>query len=289
MEYRPLGEIGLNVSVIGVGIEHLKNRPAGDVARIIKEAVGGGVNYVDLVWSLPDVIRGVAQGVGDSREDVHFAVHLGSCHKNGKYMKSRTPQRCEETFRETLQLLDTDHAAVINVHYVKSIKEWDIVTKPRGILDLAVKLRDDGLGRAVGISTHDLRVVELSARHPEIVSVMFQVNMANNGLEGRDDALRLCAENGKGVVAMKPYGSGKLLQAGKKVKFAAYHTAGLRFETRVPEGMTPAKCISYTLSQSGVRCAVVGVKTVEELRGGLAYLAASEAGRDFHGELEALL
>jgi len=289
MEYRPLGETGLNVGVIGVGIEHLKNQPVGDVARVIREAVGAGVNYIDLVWSLPNVIRGVAEGVGNSREKVSFAVHLGSCHKKGKYLKSRTPRRCEETFHETLRLLDRDNADVINLHYVKGLTEWDIVTKPRGVLDLAVRLRDNSLGRTVGISTHDYRVVDLAARHPEIGSVMFQVNMANHGLEGRDDALRLCAEKGKGVVAMKPYARGNLLKSGKKVRFAAHHTGGLRYQTKVPEGMTPAKCLGYALSQPGVCCAVPGVKNVEELRGGLAYLDASEVERDFRSELDVLL
>lgn len=289
MDYRPLGETGLNVSVIGVGIEHLKNQPVEDVARVIRAAVGGGVNYIDLVWSLPDVIRGVAEGVRASREEVQFAVHLGSCHKNGKYLKSRTPRRCEETFHETLKLLDRDNADVINLHYVKGLKEWSVVTKPRGVLDLAVRLRDDGLGRAVGISTHNHRVVELAARHPETGSVMFQVNMANHGLDSRDYALRLCAENGKGVVAMKPYARGNLLKTGKKVRFAAHHTGGLRFGTTVPEGMTPTKCLGYVLSQPGVCCAVPGVKDVEELHGGLEYVDASEAERDYRAELEALL
>jgi len=288
MEYRPLGETGLNVGVIGLGVEHLKKKPVGDVARVIREAVGGGVNYIDLVWSFSDVIRGVAEGVGGSRDDVHLAVHLGSCYKNGKYQKSRTPRRCEEFFRDTLRLLDRDSADVINVTYVKDLKDWDVVTKPRGVLDLAVRLRDDGLGRVVAVSTHDHRVVELAARNPEVGSVMFQVNMANHALEGRDDALRLCAENGKGVVAMKPYARGNLLKTGKKVKFATYHAGGLRFEARIPEGMTPTKCLGYALSQPGVCCAVPGVKNVQELHGGLEYLNASEAERDYRGMLNVL-
>lgn len=289
MEYRPLGRTGLDVSVIGIGVEHLKNQPEESIAAVVGEAVESGVNYFDLVWSLPNVVRGVAHGIMDSREDIHLAVHLGSCYRGGKYLRSRTPRRCEEVFLETLERLGTDHADVINVHYVKDIKQWNIVTKPGGVLDLAVRLRDEGAGDVVAVSTHDLRVVELAAEHPEIGSVMYQVNMANHGLHGRDEALALCAERGMGVVAMKPYARGKLLRANRTVTFSTFQTGGLRHKKKIPAGMTPAKCLSYTLSQPGVSCAVTGVKDTEELHGGLAYLGASGAERDYEKELHNLL
>jgi len=288
MEYRPLGDTGLNVSVIGLGVEHLKRQPEESIAGVIEEAVSGGVNYFDLVWSFPNVVRGVAKGIGDRRRHVHLALHLGSCRKDGKYIRSRTPRRCEDNFHETLELLDTSYVDLINLHYVKDIKQWNIVTKPRGVLDLAVRLRDAGLGRLVAISTHDLRVVRLAAEHPEIESVMYQINMANHNLEGREEALQLCVAGGKGVVAMKPYAKGKLLQRNKTVKIVDHHTGGLRLTAKIPGGSTPVKCLSYALSQSGVSCAVMGVKNIEELRGGLAYLDAAESERDFRQELNGL-
>ncbi len=289
MEYRPLGRTGLDVSVIGIGVEHLKNQPEESIAAVVGEAVESGVNYFDLVWSLPNVVRGVACGIGGAREDVHLAVHLGSCYRGGKYLRSRTPRRCEEVFLETLERLGTDHADVINIHYVKDMGQWDVISKPGGVLDLAVRLRDEGAGDVVAVSTHDSRVVELAAEHPEIGSVMYQVNMANHGLQGRDKALALCAEIGMGLVAMKPYARGKLLRANRTVTFSTFQTGRLRYKKKIPAGVTPTKCLSYTLSQPGVSCAVTGVKSIEELHGGLAYLEASGAERDYEKELHNLL
>ena len=163
MEYRPLGTTGLDVSVIGVGVEHLKNQPAENIATVVREAVGHGVNYFDLVWNFPNVIAGVAEGIADSKEDVHLAVHLGSCHRDGKYVKSRTPRRCEAVFRESLEQLDIERV-IINIHYIRNLKEWSEVIKPKGILDLAIRLRDEGLGSLIALSTHDFRIVELGTK-----------------------------------------------------------------------------------------------------------------------------
>jgi predicted aldo/keto reductase-like oxidoreductase len=207
MEYRPLGNTGLTVSTLGMGVEHLRRQSKEYIAEVVREAVSNGVNYFDLVWSLPQVIEGVSQGIGDNKE-IHLAVHLGSSYRDGRYVKARSTRRCEETYRETLQRLDEESVSVINLHYVKGLVQWDEVTKPRGILDLAVRLRDEGLGKIVAISTHSLDVVKLAAEHPLISSVMYQVNMANHGLQGRGEALRLCSDRGMGVVAMKPYAGG---------------------------------------------------------------------------------
>jgi predicted aldo/keto reductase-like oxidoreductase len=287
MEYRPLGNTGLTVSTLGIGIEHLKWQSKEYIAEVVREAVSDGVNYFDLVWSLPQVIEGVSQGIGNNKE-THLAVHLGSSYRNGRYVKARGTRKCEETFRETLQRLDKNSVSIINLHYVKDLGQWNEVKKPRGILDLAMRLRDEGLGKIVAISTHSLDVVKLAAEHPEISSVMFQVNMANHDLQGRDGALKLCRDRGMGVVAMKPYAGGNLLKANKKVSFPEYKTGGVRAKLRIPGSMTNIKCLHYSLSQPGVSCVVSGPKTVQELQSTLNYFHSSEESRSYQSVLALL-
>lgn len=159
------------------------------------------------------------------------------------------------------------------------------MARAHGVLDLALRLRDEGLGKHVAISTHAVSVVKLAAEHPEISSVMYQVNLANHNLQGRDEALKLCMDKGMGVVAMKPYAGGNLLKAKKKVNFPEYKTGGVRAELKIPESMTNIKCLHYSLSQSGVRCVVSGPKTVQELRSTLSYFQSSEESRSFQSEL----
>lgn len=288
MEKRALGDTGLNVGVIGLGVEHLKGLPPGTVVEVVSEAVRQGVNYFDLVWSLPSLVKPVGEALKGSRGRVHLAVHLGSCYRGDKYERSRKPERCEMSFRETLDNLGTGYADLINLHYVGGVKQWRQVSREGGVLDLAVRLRDTGLGGAVTVSTHSVEVVRLAAEHPEVQSVMIQVNMANHLLPGRDAALSRCAEGGVGVVAMKPLAAGKLLNAGRKTRVAKYQTGGVTLEARMPETLTPVKCLSYALDQPGVCSAVTGVKSVEELRGLLAYIDASQEDKDYGEELRRL-
>jgi len=286
MEYRVLGDTGLKVSSLGLGVEHLKNQPSETIAEVIQNAIHCGINYFDLVWSLPKVIDGVGQAT--ARSDVHLAVHLGSSHRNGKYVKAKSTRKCEETFRETLDRLDKDSVSIINLHYIKGIKQWEESIKPNGVLDLAIRLRDEGLGKIIAISTHELEVVRSATDHPELSSVMYQINMANHNLLGRDEALSHCKDNGMGLVAMKPYAAGNLLKPGKKVKFPEHKTGGLRAEYRIPASLTHIKCLHYSLSQPGVNCVVFGVKNLQELENNFKYFSSNEKDRIFSNELSQL-
>ena len=129
MEYRQLGKTHLKVSVIGVGTEHLKKLSPEDVTQIITLALEEGVNYFDLVWTLPNILEGFQQSLQHSNVKAHVAFHLGSCINNGKYKRSRNPAECEKYLRTLLDQLNMDSAPVLNIHYVNDLKEWKEVNR----------------------------------------------------------------------------------------------------------------------------------------------------------------
>ena len=53
MEYRKMERSGFNVSVIGLGCEHLINRSAQEVDAVVKTALENGVNILDLFMPQP--------------------------------------------------------------------------------------------------------------------------------------------------------------------------------------------------------------------------------------------
>lgn len=286
MEHRRLGKLD-EVGVIGLGVEHLKKKSQAEITEVIKEAISLGVNYIDLVWSYPHVIKGVGDGIKGNRDKAFLVAHLGSCYKGEKYVRNRTVGKCKETFEEVLENLGTDYVDVVNLHYIDK-KDWDKVFKPGGILDLARELVEEGKARSIGMSTHDIKLLEKAAPIQDINSVMYQVNMANHRLPGRNDAFKLCTENGKGIVAMKTFAKGKLLKPKRKEKIAGYITGGVRMTTKIPSTMTSAKCLHYTLSQPGVTVAVPGVTSIEELRDCVNYVNIPESDKTYKSELEEL-
>lgn len=201
MEQRKLGKQGIEVGIIGLGVEHLKKKPREEIIEVIQEAISLGVNYFDLIWCYPHIISAIGEGIKGNRDKVTLAVHLGSCYKGEKYIRSRTVKKCRETFEKVLDNLGTDYVDVINLHYL-SEKDWHKVFKPGGVFDLAKELVEEGKARSIGASTHDINLLRRIAPMPEINSVMFQVNTANHRLPDRDEAFRLCVENGKGIVAL---------------------------------------------------------------------------------------
>jgi len=282
-----LGKTGFKVSVIGIGNEHLKKVSTEEITRIFRLALREGINYFDLVWSFSNIIDGLDVALSEEGVNAVLAFHLGSCISNGKYKRNRDPTECEKHLRMLLERLNLDSAPVINIHYVPNLRIW-MEVKRKGIVTLAEKLKQEGLGKAISVSTHDPEVVKSAAESGTVDCVMHQVNVANHLYRARTDALRVCSKLGVGVVAMKPFAGGELLKAGKHFTIPVYKTGWKMTTINVPQEATSTKLLSYTLDQPGVRTAVTGIASFEELAADLAYLNASDQDRDYSQLLEKL-
>jgi hypothetical protein len=150
-----------------------------------------------------------------------------------------------------------------------------------GFLDLAVRLRDEGRARTLGISGHYHDVLEMAVDSGLVDLVMVPVNLFNHAMPGRNDLLARCARRGIGVVAMKPFGGGKLLNRPGSLRVPKYQTGGEAYRAKVPGDVTAVQCLSYVLAQPGVSIALAGVTSHDELAAALHTLEASEAERDY--------
>ncbi len=263
MESRILGKTGCKVGVIGLGFEHFKTKSEKEVESIVSTALDAGINYFDLVWSFPHLLRGIGSSLKKRREEVVLAVHFGSGHINGKYKLSRDPVECETMFMEALKDLGTDYANIANIHYIKDMKTW-IQIKKNGVINAAFSLKDRGMVRNVAVSTHSLEVVRLVAEEGLFDSVMYQINLANHSLPDRDTVLDLCKRKGVGVVAMKPFAAGRLLRAGEVTMVQRWQSGGQYLKLMMPE-ITTTQCLSYSLAQPGVCVVVAGPSNLIEL------------------------
>ncbi|MFX1536457.1 MAG: aldo/keto reductase, partial [Promethearchaeota archaeon] len=280
MEYRNLGKTGLKIGVIGLGTEYLLGQSRETVVSVVQRAIECGVNYIDMVWNISTYLENLSVALEHQREKVILVGHIGSGEKNGKYRKTRKTKECEEIIFRTLSKLNTDYIDIANVHYVKTEKEYGEILAA-GIVDFALQLKENGNARFVGISTHDPAVAVKAAQSGNFDMIMIQINIANNAMPGRNEMLRTCAKEGVGVVAMKPFAGGKLLQKNRTVNIAAYQTGGKSLKKKIPKLITPVQCISYILSQVGVSTTVPGVKNVTELDETLGFLNATEQEKDF--------
>ena len=290
MLFRELGKTGLRVSEIGLGTEHLgrTSKARQVIVEVVDKAVESGINYFDLIFNFKEYTENYGVAFKEHRDKLVLACHLGSAvTRNQQYFKTRSVGICKKVFENTLSRLDTDYIDIANVTYVKNKKEYEEVTRPGSVLDLAHRLKKERKVHHIGISTHDASVVQMAARSGEFEVITYQVNMANNALRGRNEALATCARKNVGLVAMKPFAGGVLLSRNRTVWIACgKRGGGNTLHLEIPAEMTSILCLAYTLSQVGVSTTIPGVGSLEQLNEILSYQYASAKERDYSGVIK---
>jgi aryl-alcohol dehydrogenase-like predicted oxidoreductase len=60
MKTATLGRTGLEVSIIGIGTEHMRGQPREPVVSTLRAAVEHGVNYFDIIFASPEYVGSMA-------------------------------------------------------------------------------------------------------------------------------------------------------------------------------------------------------------------------------------
>jgi len=288
MEYRKLGRTGLDVSAIGLGTLYVMEQPQETAVAVVHEAIAQGINYFDV-----PALRGVlAAAFVGRREQILLTAHLGCIEPDGQYAVTRDPQVVEDYFHEYLRRYSTDHADVLFLHNNNSQEDWERLTEPRGLLDLARRFQQEGKARFIGLSGHNAVVALQAVESGYIDVLMFPVSLASHAVPGTEALQDACVAQNVGLVAMKPYAGGNLLRKEHIIYVmdigmgrAQMRGAATRFEKAVT--LTPVQCLSYVLSQVGISTTVPGCKDLDELAEALAYWQASEEEKDFSAVLPA--
>ncbi|MBU0492356.1 MAG: aldo/keto reductase [Chloroflexi bacterium] len=267
MKTNKLGRTGLDVSVIGLGMEHLVPLPD-NIAPVVHRALDRGITYIDLMIWVPEVMSILGETLKGRRDQVILAAHLSTAQTKGQYRRTRNPQECEALFHDILDWLGTDHVDVLHLSNLDAPRDYKEVTSPGGVLDLALRLKQEGQTRALGLSGHDpqmaLKVIE--SEHLDVV--MHPINIAGDAEPGGKELAQACASLGVGLVAMKPFAGGQVFQRENPI--------------------SPVQCLSYTLAQPGVSLALMGVKNLAELEANLRFLDATDEEKDFSAALQEL-
>lgn len=289
MIYRPLGRSGLRLGLIGLGAEHLENAPRETVTAVVHTALDHGVNYIDLFMGSPGVRDNFGHALAGRREEVLIAGHLGATW-DGQYVKSRESKICEEFVHDLLRRLRIDSLGVLMLHYVDDPADCDRIMAAEGLLETALRLKEQGKARCLGVSSHAVPTARRLVESGYIDALMFPVNPLFDRLPGaididahwqeepyrealaasgprreRNELYQACLKADVGIVAMKPYAAGWLLKPENPIGFA----------------LTPVQCLGYALARPGVAAAVPGCRNAEEMLAALAYLDASDGERDF--------
>ncbi len=204
-----LGSTGLKVSKLGFGTVdfgvplNLKPEEGG---RILMESYRLGVNF----WDTSD----------DYGSHPHVASALQLVPRKEVVVCTKTSaksgEQAKKSLKSSLKELGTDYTDVFLLHYVTS--DW--VNGCRRVLKILNDMKTSGIVKAVGLSTHSVKVVRETARFDVDVIMAICCNasqatirkfpdnipLEDGSIDEMFSAIRLAHENGKGVVAMKVLG-----------------------------------------------------------------------------------
>ncbi len=216
MKYLELGNSGLKVSRLCFGALIIgplqSNLSVDEGAAVILEALKLGVNFIDtaeLYGTYPHIRRAI------------------SMYGEKPVIASKSYAYSGDTAKESLELarksLDVD---VIDVFMLHEQESRLTLRGHREALEYYLSEKQKGRIKAVGVSTHNIEVVEACGEMPEIDILHPIINRTGIGIgdgpvEKMLEAVNKAYDNGKGIYSMKPLGGGNLLGSyAESMKFA---------------------------------------------------------------------
>jgi aryl-alcohol dehydrogenase-like predicted oxidoreductase len=209
-----------------------------------------GVNHLDTAASYGDAELRLGPWLEQHRDDYFLATKTGE--------RSRDEAWAE--INRSLERLRTDQVDLIQLHNLVDEDEWRQAYASGGALEAAVRARDEGLVRFIGVTGHGITVARQHRRSLEefdFDSVLLPYNyaMAQNAqyLEEFEELASVCAERGVAVQTIKaitrgPWGDQQ-------------QTASTWYEPlRDPEAIDLA--VSWVLGRPGVFLNTVGDITI---------------------------
>lgn len=287
MRYRELGKTGLKVSEIGLGAEWLERHNAQEIKEVIDHCEACGINILDCWMSEPNVRSNIGAAIKGHREHWIIQGHLGSTWQDGQYVKSRDLKIAREAFADLMNRLGTDYIDLGMIHFVDEVEEFKKIMSGE-FYAYAQELKEKGVIRHIGMSTHNPAVARMAAESGKIEMILFSINPAFDMLpasENIDDYFKetydenlggiaperaelyqICEQNGVGITVMKGYAGGRLFNA-----------------VASPFGvaLTPVQCLHYALTRPAVASVLAGYDTTAHVDEAVAYETASEEEKDY--------
>jgi aryl-alcohol dehydrogenase-like predicted oxidoreductase len=147
MEQRRLGRIGHMSSVLIYGGAALSDVPQEIADRSIALALEAGINHFDT-----------AAGYGES--EVRLGAWMSRI-RDRIFLASKTGERTAagayDSIRRSLDRLRVDHLDLIQLHAVGDLEDLGRATGAGGALEGAIRARDEGLVKAIGITGHGMK------------------------------------------------------------------------------------------------------------------------------------
>ena len=274
MQYRTNRRTGDKVSEIGMGTAYVVEADKKEAVRTVRRAYEGGINYFDLAAGDGTAFATFGEALADVRDEVMYQIHFGADYSKVTYGWTLNLDAVKRSVDKQLHDLKTDYINYGFIHCQDESKDWEKYQK-NGILKYLLDMRDQGVVKHIGASSHTPSVIQEILDTDLIDMLMFSVNPAYDynhgdyafgGVDERADVYKRCEKLGVGISVMKPFSGGQLLSA----KTSPFGSA-----------LTQYQCIKYALDKPGILTVLPGAQSVEEIDFLLKYYDQAEEDLDY--------
>jgi aryl-alcohol dehydrogenase-like predicted oxidoreductase len=242
----PFGRTGHDSTRIIFGAAALSDVTRDEADRTIALLEEHGVNHFDTAASYGDSELRLGPWLEHNRDKVFLATKTGEREAGPAY----------DQIRKSLERLRVDHVDLIQLHNLVDESEWETALGPGGAVEAAVRAREEGLVRFIGVTGHGVTVARQHRRSLErfdFDSVLLPYNypmMQNPQYAADFEALfTLCQERNVAIQTIKAIT--------KAPRGDQPHTAATWYEPLREQGPIDMT-LSWVLGRDGVFLNTVG-------------------------------
>lgn len=274
MEYRINRRTGDKISIIGLGASSIGEAGEKEGIETLEMAYENGINYFDLAAGDSKCFPYYGKAFESVRDKVMYQIHFGANYETGTYGWTTNLEKIKKSVAWQLEQLKTDYIDYGFIHCIDENTDWENYVRS-GALDYIKELKEKGIVKHIGISSHTPDLVHKALDTNLVDMVMFSINpgydyqkgdYANGSANERMELYRRCEAEGVGISVMKAFSRGQLLE-----------------DSTSPFGkkLTRMQCIQYALDKPGVLTVLPGIRGKADLEEVLKFNEATEEEKDY--------
>ena len=266
MPTRNFGRTGYRVGIFSLGGQAALERGRNEAVAvpIVERALDLGVNYIDT-----SSIYG-----GPERWSERYIGEVMKRRRSEAFLASKTILRTRDDswrmLEKSLELLNTDHLDLWQLHDIGTLGDIDKVFAKGGAMEALVEAREQKVVRFLGLTGHhrDESLMEGIRRFP-FDAVLMAVNAADaHHFSFKEKLLPLALEKQMAIIAMKVTGRSRILSSWTppppEQQQHMWEAVGGTVIANSPGAIDMREAISYTLSLP-VSTAIVGCDSIAQL------------------------
>jgi aryl-alcohol dehydrogenase-like predicted oxidoreductase len=263
MPTRNLGKTGYKVGIFSLGGQAALERPNNfDVAvPIIERALDLGVNYIDTssIYGGPD------------RWSEQYVGRVMKTRRQEAFLATKTKQRTRDgsmrMIEKSLQLLNTDHVDLWQLHDIGLPEDVDAVFAKGGAMEALMEMKEQKVVRYLGVTGHyrPEALIDAINRYP-FDAILMAINAADAHIHSfSEQLLPLAVEKQMGIIGMKVPARGRLLASWTppSLEQQQHSWEGSAIATR-PGVMNMRQAVYFTLSHP-VSTVIIGCDNIVQL------------------------